>query len=377
MTSVKDGIIYLQGNKYVNYEVKYIMQRNKSEKDISLEIVRIIALFFVLFTHTGSIGSKIYTEMEAGTTEYFMFMSLDVLRMICVPLFLMISGVLLLNREETLKEIFKRRILRFVVVLIFFSFIQILWSMYTDTNYIFDLGNIFKSVYKGEIRGSYWYLYLFLAYLLILPFLRAIAIRMNNSGWIYLLVVSTMVDVIGLVQYQYSNLYCSFYNYISFVNAYAFLYPLLGYGAYKEIQKNKLDFKKIVLLVFGLLIAILLIDNLVYSEYLKVGEYSEAHIWRFTAFMSVAIFLLILNGMRDRKIPELAKKIIIWIGNSCFGIYLFENIIESFTMKIFVALNNCTGIIIISCIIYIFSTIIIGSVFVSLIKKIPYVSKFI
>lgn len=36
------------------------------ERDTSLDVIRIIAIFFVLFTHTSNRGSKIYTNLVPG-----------------------------------------------------------------------------------------------------------------------------------------------------------------------------------------------------------------------------------------------------------------------------------------------------------------------
>lgn len=68
------------------------LERASFQRDSSLDIIRITAIIFVLFTHTGSMGSKIYTSLEPYGLYYIFCLSLDVVRMICVPLFLMISG---------------------------------------------------------------------------------------------------------------------------------------------------------------------------------------------------------------------------------------------------------------------------------------------
>lgn len=36
------------------------------KRDTSLDVIRIIAIFFVLFTHTSNRGSKIYTNLVPG-----------------------------------------------------------------------------------------------------------------------------------------------------------------------------------------------------------------------------------------------------------------------------------------------------------------------
>ena len=132
-----------------------------NKRDSSLDVLRIVAIFFVLFTHTGSMGSKIYTGLEPGGVYYIFCIGLDTLRIICVPLFLMLSGTLLLGKTESIFFIIKKRISRIFIVLIVFSFIQYWWQIRTLESEISGSEFIYL-FYTGNIRGTYWYLYCYL-----------------------------------------------------------------------------------------------------------------------------------------------------------------------------------------------------------------------
>ena len=270
------------------------LERASFQRDSSLDIIRITAIIFVLFTHTGSMGSKIYTSLEPYGLYYIFCLSLDVVRMICVPLFLMISGSLLLNKEESIQFLFKKRIIKMILVLILFSFIQYLLTL-KDSQQNFSFHNFIYLLYTGNIRGSYWYLYLYLAYLLLLPFIRNIALQMDTEKFFYLIILSTFIDTMGLIAYDSPELYSSFYGYISVINGYSILYPLLGYGAYNYLQKKSITLLEQIIWFLIFFATVCSCSWLVYNEYMTSGSYSEAYIWRFTALLTVPVYILLYD----------------------------------------------------------------------------------
>lgn len=346
------------------------------ERNYALDVIRIVALFFVLFTHTGDIGSKIYYVLDNHNIYYFFCMGLDTIRMVAVPLFLMISGSVLLGKEETLVTVFKKRIMRFVIVLVFFSLVQYGYKTLICHNGDFVMKEYIIGLYKGTIRGEYWYLYLFLAYLLIIPFLRGIASKMTLKLTIYCIILSTIVDCLALSTYLNNNFNSLFYNYLYGINMYSVLFPLLGYGIFIGLQNKRLNCREIVISIICCLGTTIVCTSLVYLEYIKTGIYSEAAIWRFTAILAAPLFAVFLN-LFQINYNNVTKKIIVYISDSCFGIYLCENFLEKYTRVVYNICYELTNIKLLSCLIYLVTTIVVGTVIISLIRKIPYISKFI
>lgn len=81
------------------------------------DILRILAIYLVAFNHTGDRGYMLFAN-SAGSALYFPYMAFSVLCKIAVPIFFMISGALLLPKEESFKQLFQKRVLRMAVVLI-------------------------------------------------------------------------------------------------------------------------------------------------------------------------------------------------------------------------------------------------------------------
>lgn len=78
-----------------------------------LDSLRVFAVFLVLFTHTGTIGNQIWSVTN-NKLLLFISLPLDAYRCINTSLFLMISGALLLGKNESLRVLYKKRILRMI-----------------------------------------------------------------------------------------------------------------------------------------------------------------------------------------------------------------------------------------------------------------------
>ena len=88
------------------------------KKKIYIEVLRIIAALFVIFNHTGSMGFELYSSYTICSPKYWIMLFLSILCKVAVPLFLMISGALLLNKDLNVKEIWKYRISRIFIALL-------------------------------------------------------------------------------------------------------------------------------------------------------------------------------------------------------------------------------------------------------------------
>ena len=65
-----------------------------------LDVLRNIAIFMVLFNHTGSKGFAIFTTVAPQSVSYWIYLFGAIFIKIAVPIFFMISGALLLEREN-------------------------------------------------------------------------------------------------------------------------------------------------------------------------------------------------------------------------------------------------------------------------------------
>ncbi len=155
---------------------------------IHIDFLRITACFLVVVNHTNS---RLFMG-NPPSPVWFISVFLFYISKTAVPLFIMISGSLLLGREDSYRNIF-RRILRIAAALFVFSGFYFLISIkdfkeITGT----ELKNFFITVYSGAVTNAFWYLYLYIGLLLMLPLLQKMIHGFNKADFIYFLCFSAL-----------------------------------------------------------------------------------------------------------------------------------------------------------------------------------------
>ena len=140
------------------------------KKRIDLEILRIIAALLVIFNHSN--GFLLFNQYKSSSVLYWMYLFISILCAVAVPLFFTISGVLLLKKDDDTKTLLKR-IIRIIIVLIVISVLYFVFN-YHDDKSNFNLICFIKLFYSKNTEFHLWFLYQYIAFLLILPILRAL-----------------------------------------------------------------------------------------------------------------------------------------------------------------------------------------------------------
>lgn len=145
-------------------------QSLKKTKKIHLELLRIIAVYLVVLTHTGKRGFMYFTTLEPSVI-YFVTMLIPVICNIAVPLFFMISGATLIGKDESPGQIWRRRIPRHLAVLVLASLMMYVYYGLKD-DALLSVADFLRALYTQNVIVPYWFLYGYLAFLILLPFLR-------------------------------------------------------------------------------------------------------------------------------------------------------------------------------------------------------------
>lgn len=141
---------------------------------IGFDVIRVTACFMVIFLHVAAIGFHDFVPGWWASNVY------DSLLRSCVPLFLMLTGALLLRKEEPLHDFFSRRFSRIVPPFLFWSFFYLGWRQLQAEDmlawYQWPL-----QIMKGPTGHHLWYLYALLGVYAAIPFLRKIYLYTNLS----------------------------------------------------------------------------------------------------------------------------------------------------------------------------------------------------
>lgn len=298
-------------------------------KKLYIEIVRIIACLCVIFTHTMERGYFLFSMFPENSLRYWGYMMLSVFVKAAVPMFFTISGALLINREESIGQLYKKRVLKIFIVLVLFSFLYYCrYIMYDINNFSFE--KFFSDLATSNWNFTYWYLYAFLSFLIGLPFLRILAKSMREKDFKYLfLLVLLYKAIIPILEYVLWRGNESFNSGIRtlWLNTDIFIYPIWGH--YLE---HKVDMKTVKKWIVPLwIVNILTIGITCLMTYYKIkvtGECSESNSQTFFSCFSMinvaTVYITVKYWLDNIDIPKLLEKMICSVGEATFGIYLLH-----------------------------------------------------
>ncbi len=167
---------------------------------VPVDLIRTVAIVAVILLHAGND----LTNQVLNTLEIFRWCTVDVyqsLGRVGVPLFIMLTGVLLLTpraQPESLRAFFKKRWVRIGIPFVFWAIIYFLWDFFVNQKQI--------DIVQGLLTGPYfqfWYIYMLLGLYLLTPLLRIFMAHADKSVVRFTLVLwfigSALLPVLALL----------------------------------------------------------------------------------------------------------------------------------------------------------------------------------
>lgn len=289
------------------------------ERKYYLEALRVIAILLVMYNHSPAFMSfQTQSGMEYGVSVF-----LSMLCKAAVPIFFMISGTLLLGKDESVGTILKKRVLKIFLALLLFSFLYFL-KLVLKGQITFSLLTFFNIILQQPIFLTYWYLYSYIAFLMLLPLLRPIAKHMTKELTLYLIALQVIFGVlIQVLGYETEWWFCGHFDITSIFNVIIF-YPLVGYGLDHAMDEQIAGNKKWLWLNLLLPVAGLGSSLLVYHDYLKNGVYSEFFLSFAVSTVAIIIFWDAKALFQICEASERFKKVVAFMGDKVFCMYLLD-----------------------------------------------------
>ncbi|MFR6537483.1 MAG: acyltransferase [Lachnospiraceae bacterium] len=343
-----------------------------------IDALRIVAIFGVLYNHTNRRGYYLYAFSDARICQDF-YIGIATLAATAVPIFFMISGALLLPKKESLKELFQKRILKMVLVLLVFSGIQYVLLLLEEC-VTFSRKAVVQAVLQDGVIPSYWFLYAYIAYLLLLPILRKVAEVMSKQDYFYLFALLLLVEgflpmVLNLAGIGGTNYFFS----IPFLNP-IIIYPLLGY--YLEQYMKESYYNKKTNIIVGLCMAVVVLFFIAMTQwrglpYEEFTTYDKGlYTCSFTMLLDVGIYYFVkyfdLRKQHSMKYDQMLHS----MGECAFGIYLIEQPIRERSSFIYDGLSPVIGRFP-ACIVWVICIFIVAYSIVAILRRIPVVRKLI
>lgn len=356
------------------------MSVNNNHKHlIYLNILKIIACFLVISNHT--IG-MVFTRTTPISKSWFISISYFCFSKIAVPVFIMVTGALLLCKIDSYKK-WLERISRAIIILLIFSSIYYIFNIYIQNNAVFDsVNSIFDFIlliYNRNVTTSFWYLYLYISILITLPFLQRLVSTFDKN--MYIIFISISILFLGtmpiILHYKPEYYYSIYINSDFFSTTFGLL--ITGHFINQYVKYNK---KLVLIDCLIILSSIIIIPYLTYLEYLKnSSSYLFFENREFITVTAPAISTFYLVKCFCEKV-NINKKytidIITHISKCTFCIYLLSDMFLNFLRPIFYnsdfveTANPLVAVLIFQVMLFIIN-LIASSIFL----KIPYLNKII
>ena len=137
---------------------------NGKKRIFYLDALRAIAICLVILTHVSRLFCA---ELSVGTSAWTVAAFGNVFGIMGVPIFLLISGSLLLNREYEIGDFLKRRFSRILIPFIFWALLLPIFRMFVGT------ANSGIGSYIHLFFDHYWFIWMLIGIYLFLPIINA------------------------------------------------------------------------------------------------------------------------------------------------------------------------------------------------------------
>lgn len=303
------------------------MSNPTKNRMFSLDLIRLVAILAVVMIH---VSADFVKENSATSFDFIMGNAFNSLSRLAVPLFLMISGSLMLRES---KDIPPKKMLRTALS---FGMILVFWSALYAVSY-----HIIKPLVFGEaislqatalafLKGHYhlWYLYVLIGLYIMTPILRLFVKKENKVYIKWYLVLSLVVSFCTpLVNFilnvcgVYPDIYSEFIGQfgIALVGAYLAYYVLGWYIAEIGIEKKL----RPILYASGAagLVATFTLVQFFPQEEFSNTIYSTSTINVF--LYSVAVYVFLYYSFENTKETKLTCAVS-GLSKYIFGVYLIH-----------------------------------------------------
>jgi len=305
---------------------------------LNADIVRIFALFAVVGIH---LLNPIYSRPDFfNGTFWWLTFALNCLFRVSVPLFVMLSGYLVLPKEATLTENLHRAWKRIVVPLLSFYFIGYVYNL--TTAYLrqepFDYSSLVHNLSKNGY--SYLYFLVILAFLYVLiPFFQAVLQKKDRQLTAYVIIFFFLNGLVATFARYFSlrvgDVFNTYTTWVLWVG-----YFLLGYWI-REHLPDLGKYTKQLLALFGLGYVVTLVWTY-WSYFLHwrgedifyIGfqSYPEEYLSIGVTVMSISLFILAMGTTRFSQFFHsiTAKHRLQWWAQISFGVYLVHPLVIDF-----------------------------------------------
>lgn len=296
-----------------------VREKKSSERIIHLEFMRIVACFLVIVNHTTG---SLLGERDLGVTWFIGLIYFFICK-IAVPLFLMISGAVLLEKMDSSRKSIQRILKNGIPFFIASAGYYIYYGVKSETP--IRVSDFFLKLLQSQRTNAFWYFYLYLGLLCLLPILQKMVKALNKRDlqWIMFLSVG-LLGTISLLKLFFPSFGVSGYFTGVLFSTYIGIY-LCGYYIEKHICLNRPKFV-LASILFTVLIGFQTIATFYFYQKDPEKYLFLDNRLLITITLSTFCFYIMIKYVFIRlPVHPVIEKTIRYLGSLTFGIYLLSD----------------------------------------------------
>lgn len=347
---------------------------------LNVDLIRTVAMGGVILLHAAGQWAITSQEMNQltpmGITGWVVVDIYQTLGVLAVPLFLMLTGALLLQpekRNESLSVFFKKRWARIGLPFFFWAVVYFVWDFLVQ-KIPFSLGAISQGILNG-VYTQFWYIYVLVGLYLLTPLLRALLTNANQTLMKYFIILW----VLGVAIMPFFGLLSPFKlnSNVFAIGGYVGFFVLGTYLTTVKLRRSTLW----IFILLGVALT-------AFGTYALAATIGGTQIYFFQEYISptiilasVMMFLLLLTiqppSVKQESNPSKGNKLLKVISKNTLAIFFIHvMVLESFQNGYFgFAINRNTINPIIEVPLLTVIVLFASLAIILLLKKIPYMSK--
>lgn len=354
------------------------MSSTHTSRHAYIDILRIIASFFVCYNHT--FAYHLFLDQSADNSFLsWINVFLSSVVAINIPLFFMISGALLLPKKENYSVLLRKRVSRVFILIVVSSAITYLLIPSQSPS----IQELISQTLQGSVAITHWYLFAYLGLLLILPFLRPAVQEMTGQDFLFLVLIRTLfrpglaILNFWLEHFGFNGIQFSLHLQFPLAMVDCFFCPIVGYYLAHKFRTEDIGKKQLwgwAGVFFG---SCMIASLMTYAEGFYDG-FTQNFIGEFGYSAAMAVFVFTRCFTERISISDRMTRVLSGAGSVVIGIYLLEPIVSHYLQSPFFHHIPWHPIpLTFFSILWCFTCMVIGGTATWLLRKIPGVKKYL
>jgi surface polysaccharide O-acyltransferase-like enzyme len=333
-----------------------------------LNVLRVYACIAVVIFH---VFVNIINSFASSRTEFekYICVILNNIWLWHVPSFVMISGVLLLDKDKEISagKILKKYVFRIILALIIFGLPFAFMELFFNAHYQFNIEQIgiaILNVFQGKLWDHMWYLYMIIGLYILLPLFKIFVNYASKKTLEYTLVIlffftSVIPTLESIFPYEFGV-------YIP-INSVFVLYLLLGHYIHQyDLRINNRLLFLISLLYLLYIILISLNNNFISGSHIAG---LNGNISPLVVIITLCIFCFMRQNASSNRIYD-------FLSPLTFGAYLIHPLFLNVVFK-FIKFTPEKYLLIVVVVCITVTTVLFSFLFSMIARKIKIIKKYV